>query len=472
MDIERVISEGIAHCSYLIKTGGQAVVIDPRRDCGIYLEKTLGEGIPITHILETHRNEDYVVGSLELASRTGATIWHADSQLDYQYGYPVEEGQEWEMGGAKLEALHTPGHTLGSMSYLLRDPQGAPWMIFCGDVLFPGDVGRTDLLGMDRAGELAGMLHDTLFRKLLPLGDGVILCPAHGAGSACGSSITDRPWTTIGLERKLNPMLRLRERDEFVERAARKLEFPPYFTKMEEINVQGAAILGGLPRPPAFSAKEFSERSKDSEVLDTRMELGFSAAHVPGSLSVWLEGVPGKSGWFLSYERPVLLVTEERDPARAVRYLVRLGYDDIEGYLTGGMLAWHTAGLKSAAVRTVTVQKLCAVLDEGKIPLILDVRSGEELEREGRIPGALHIHVTQLPLRMSEIPVDREIHIFCGSGLRSMIAASLLKRKGREDIVVVLGGLAGWNSAACPLEGPSASHPGLRWSAAHPPLRQ
>jgi hydroxyacylglutathione hydrolase len=462
MFIERIISEGIAHYSYLIKTGGEALVIDPRRDCGVYLEKTLREGIPITHILETHRNEDYVIGSLELASRTGATIWHADSQLDYQYGYPVEEGQEWELGGAKLEALHTPGHTLGSMSYLLRNPEGVPWMIFCGDVLFAGDVGRTDLLGMERARELAGMLHDTLFQKLLPLGDGVILCPAHGAGSACGSSITDRQWTTIGLERKLNPMLRIREREEFVSQAARELEFPPYFKTMEEINVQGAGILGDLPLPPALSAKEFSQRMNNSEVLDTRMELGFSAAHVPGSLSIWLEGVPGKAGWFLSYEQPLLLVTEERNPARAVRHLVRLGYDNIEGYLSGGLLAWHTAGLESSAVRTVTVQELCTFLDKGHIPLVLDVRSQEELEREGRIPGALHIHITQLPLRISEIPVDREIHIFCGSGLRSMIAASLLKRKGREDIVVVLGGFAGWNSTTCPIQGVPASGSSIR----------
>ncbi len=216
MFMERIISEGIAHLSYIIMGSGEAWVIDPRRDCEIYLEKTHKKGIRITHILETRRNEDYVIGSLELASRTGAKIWHADSQLDYQYGYPVEEGQEWKLSGLKLEAIHTPGHTPGSMSYLLRDTGGAPWMVFCGDTLFSGDVGRVDLLGMAKARELAGMLYDTIFRKLLPLGDGVIVCPAHGAGSVCGSSITDRPWTTIGLERKLNPMLQFQARDAFI----------------------------------------------------------------------------------------------------------------------------------------------------------------------------------------------------------------------------------------------------------------
>lgn len=452
MFIERIISDGIAHYSYLIIGSGEAWVIDPRRDCDIYLEKTHKKGIRIAHILETHRNEDYVIGSLELASRTGAKIWHADAQLDYQYGDPAEERQEWKSGGIKLEAIHTPGHTPGSMSYLLRDKSGAPWMVFCGDALFAGDVGRVDLLGMDKAQELAGLLYDTLFKKIIPLGDEVIICPAHGAGSACGSSITDRPWTTIGLERKLNPMLQFQERDTFIAEATRELERPPYFRKMEELNVEGAPLLESLPFLLPLSPKEFSDRMKKSVVLDSRTELGFSAAHVPGSLSVWLDGIPNYSGWFLPYGQSLLLVTEDRNPNNTAKYLLRLGYDNIEGHLSGGMLAWHTAGMASASVKTFTVQELCTFLDRGQKPLILDVRSREELETNGRIPDALHIHITQLPLRIDEVPTDKEVHIFCGSGLRSMIAASLLKRKGRNNIAVILGGFAGWNSTTCPVQ--------------------
>jgi hydroxyacylglutathione hydrolase len=449
MFIERIISEGIAHYSYLILGEGEAWIIDPRRDCDIYLEKTYKRGVRITQIFETHRNEDYVIGSLELASRTGAKIWHADAQLDYQYGYPADEGQMWKLGGAKMEALITPGHTPGSMSYLLRDPGGSPWMVFCGDVLFSGEVGRVDLMGGDRMREMAGMLYDSLFKKLLPLGDEVIVCPAHGAGSVCGSSITDRPWTTIGLERKLNPMLQFRERDSFVSAATRELERPPYFRKMEELNVEGARLLRTLPMPTPMNPEEFSRRMDNSEVLDTRMELGFSAAHIPCSLSIWQGGVPSYSGWFLSYDQPLLLVTEARGPSETVKHLTRLGYDNIEGHLSGGMLAWHTAGMASASVKSYTVQQLCALLDKGQKPVILDVRSREELEKEGKIPGALHIHITQLPLRISEVPSDNEIHIFCGSGLRSMIAGSLLKQKGNHNIAVILGGLAGWNSTTC-----------------------
>jgi hydroxyacylglutathione hydrolase len=452
MFIERIVSEGIAHNSYLIGSRTEAWVIDPRRDCEIYIEKTHKKGIRITHILETHRNEDYVIGSLELASRTGAQIWHADAQLDYQYGKPVKEGQEWKMGGVKMEAIHTPGHTLGSMSYLLRDPSGDPWMAFTGDTLFSGDVGRVDLLGMDKALELAGMLYDSIFEKLVPWGDGMILCPAHGSGSVCGSSITDRIWTTIGLERKLNPMLQFQDRDTFITEAVRELERPPYFRKMEKLNTEGPPLLERLPVFMPVGADRFSDMMKDSIVLDSRMELGFSTAHIPRSLSIWLDGIPSFSGWFLPYEKPLLLVIEGKDPSVPVKHLVRLGFDNIEGYLSGGMLAWHTAGKASAAVKTYTVQELCTFLDQGHKPIILDVRSQEELETEGRIPGALHIHITQLPLRLDEVPTEREVHIFCGSGLRSMIAASLLKRADRDNVAVILGGFAGWNSTTCPVQ--------------------
>jgi hydroxyacylglutathione hydrolase len=191
---------------------------------------------------------------------------------------------------------------------------------------------------------------------------------------------------------------------------------------------------------------------KNSIVLDSRMELGFSAAHIPGSISLWLEGIPSFSGWFLPYEKPLLLVTEGKDPSDPVKHLIRLGYDNTKGYLSGGMLAWHTAGKASSAVKTYTVQELCTFLDKGQQPLILDVRSREELHSEGRIPVALHIHITQLPSRMDELPADREVHVFCGSGLRSMIAASLLKRANRDNVAVILGGFAGWNSTTCPVQ--------------------
>ena len=188
MLFERFESKGLAHYSYLIGDGNQAAVIDPRCDGDVYVQTAGQEGMRITHILETHRNEDYVTGSVELASRTGAVIHHsAHDDLDYGYGEAIRDGEVLRIGRLKLEALHTPGHTLGHMSYLLYDPEGAPWVIFTGDALFAGDVGRTDFYGRDRLEEMTGLLYESLFHKILPLGDQVVLCPAHGAGSVCGT---------------------------------------------------------------------------------------------------------------------------------------------------------------------------------------------------------------------------------------------------------------------------------------------
>jgi hydroxyacylglutathione hydrolase len=452
MLFERIESQGIAHYSYLVGDHHEAVVIDPQRDCQVYLEKAHRRGFHIAHVLETHRNEDYVTGSVELASHTGADIWHADEQLDYQYGQATTDGQTWKAGRLKITAIHSPGHTPGSMSYLLHDPSDKPWMVFTGDALFAGDVGRVDLLGMDRAQELAGVLYDSLFEKLLPLGDEVIVCPAHGSGSVCGSAIAERIWTTIGLERRLNPMLQQDDRDAFIARAARELERPPYFRRMEKLNIEGPPLLGVLPEPVPMSAKTFSEAAQTSIVVDTRSELGFSAAHVPQSLSIWLDGLPSFVGWFVPYDKPLLLVNETDDSMAVVQHLIRLGYDQIAGYLAGDMLAWHSAGHESQSVQTVTVQTLCQLLDEDEKLHVLDVRSESEVASAGEIPGAQRIHITQLPHRMGEVPKDRAVYIFCGSGLRSMMAASLLQRQGWKNLAVILGGLAGWSSMSCPLK--------------------
>lgn len=452
MLFKRFESEGLAHYSYLIGDGNQAVVIDPRRDCDVYVQAASQEGLRITHVLETHRNEDYLIGSVELASRTGAAILlSAHHDLDYSYGEPIRDGETLKIGRLKLEALHTPGHALGHMSYLLYEPGGAPWVVFTGDALFAGDVGRTDLYGRDRLDDMTGLLYESLFHNILPLGDQVTVCPAHGAGSVCGTAIADRAWTTIGLERKHNPKLQYADRGDFVKHVGRMLEYPPYFRMMEKLNLKGPPVLGSHPMPPPLSPKEFAAQAKDAQVLDTRMELGFGSAHVPGALSIWEQGVPRFAGWFLSYDKPVLLVTETNDVSRAVRYLIRLGFDRLDGFLAGGMLAWHKAGLESHRVETVTVQDLCHLLDRDEDAWILDVRSDAEVE-QNEIPVAHHIHITQLPEHMDEVPRDQPVYIFCGSGVRSMIAASLLRRAGWENLTSVLGGLAGWSSVSCPLE--------------------
>lgn len=452
MLFERVESEGLSHYSYLIGEGTEAAVIDPRRDVAVYIEKATQAGMRIKHVLETHRNEDYVVGSRELAEVTDAIIWHsAEGDLDYGYGRGIRDGHTLDVGRLTLKALHTPGHTLGHMSYLLHDPDGAPWILFSGDALFAGDVGRTDFYGEERLGEMTGLLYDTLFNTLLPLGDEVILCPAHGAGSACGTSIAERTWTTIGLERRHNSQLQHTDREAFVANVGKMLEYPAYFEMMEVLNLEGPPLVGSGPFVPPLKPYEFAAKATDAQVVDTRLELGFSAAHVPGALSIWEANLSRFAGWFVTYDRPVLLVSETNDVRTSVRYLRRMGYDNVVGFLAGGMLAWHTAGLDSEGVDTVTVQDLCHRLDEDKEPWILDVRSDGEVEKNP-IPTAHNIHLTQLPDRLDEVLRGQRIYVFCGSGIRSMTAASLLQREGYDDVTVVLGGLAGWSSVSCPLE--------------------
>ena len=452
MLFERIESEGISHYSYLIGQDNEAAVIDPRRDCQTYVERAAKQGMRIRYILETHRNEDYVSGSVELASISGAEIWHADSQWDYRYGMPANDGQEWRVGRLKITALLSPGHTPGMMSYLLHDDKDAPWILFSGDALFAGDVGRVDFMGSDKLDEMATLLYGTLFERFLPLGDGIVVCPSHGPGSVCAPAISERVWTTIGLERCHNPKLQLCEPYEFVAAVAKDLEKPPYFRQMERLNLEGPPLLRSLPALMPLSPAAFKERMNEGIVVDTRMPESFGGSHIKNALSIWADGLPSFAGWFLPYDRPLLLIVDEGKEEKVVSFLVRLGYDSLAGELSGGMLSWHKAGEETLSHGTVTVQEMCAVLDSGEPACLLDVRSREELEKDGRIANALHIHVTQLPQRLHEVPKDRPVYVFCASGLRSTIAASLLERAGRDDVKVVLGGFTGWSSSACPLQ--------------------
>lgn len=452
MRIERIVSPGLAHYSYLLVDGGRAAVVDPRRDVEVYLERVRDQGARLERIFETHRHEDFIVGSVELARLSGATIHHAEAQLDHPHGEAVQGGESWSLGALTIEALATPGHTPGSISYLVREPAGEPWLVFTGDTLFAGDLGRVDLPGVERMEEMAGLLYDSLQERLLPLGDGVIVCPAHGAGSVCGAGITERPWTSIGLERRLNPKLRHSSRAAFIEAVAVELERPPYFRRSEEWNLNGPPPLATQLRPPALSPAEFAEREPEAQLVDTRPVGCFAAGHLPGSLSLARAVLAGHAGWLLDYRRPILLVTPEDGPAEETALLRRMGFDNLGGSLSGGMTAWQMAGRPLAAVETLSTRELCELLDSGERPELLDVRSDEELESQGRIAGARHIPLTRLAERLDELDEEAETVIFCGSGIRSMSAAALLRRSGVGRPRVTLGGLSAWNSTACPLE--------------------
>ncbi len=445
MLVKRYISEGLAHFSYLVADQGQATVIDPRRDVVVYLDEAAAGGFHIDHVLETHRNEDYLVGSCEIESITGAEIFHADSQWDYQYGFPAEEGQIWWVGRLKIQAIATPGHTPGSMSYLLYDPDGNPWMIFTGDALFSGDVGRVDLMGQNRLEEMAGLLYDSLFTKILPLGDGIIICPAHGSGSVCGAGINDRTWTTIGMERKNNPKLQVDSKEDFIKTHAQMLERPPYFKKMEQLNVEGPPILGKLPWLRPMLPNAFSEAGQEALVLDTRDQISFGSAHLAGSLALWSDTLPKFAGWFLPYHQPIVMINDQLSHERILRMLIRMGFDNLSGYLKGGVLNWSWAGKQLEKVEIISVSAFYQTVNNDPDIFVLDVRSADQPWDDG-IPQGVHIPLTQLKDNLSEVPKDKRVYIICTRGNRSMTAASLLMNQGYQDIVVLIGGLTAWQA--------------------------
>jgi hydroxyacylglutathione hydrolase len=454
MFIEIIRSEGLAHLSYLIGHGGKAAVIDPRRDCLIYIEKALGHGARIDCIFETHRNEDYIVGSPELSKMTGAKIYHG-TQLDFRYGNPAVEGDSFELGDLTLRVIETPGHTFESLSIVVMDRStgNEPIGVFTGDALFIGDVGRTDFFP-GREEETAGLLYDSIFKKLLPLGDHVILFPAHGAGSVCGESMAEREFSTLGYEKRFNPALRKKNRDDFIaHKTGEHHDQPPYFKQMEKYNLEGTAKpVQGLPLPPPLDVNEFEEKVKQGAlILDARSPEAIGGALIPGSLGIPLEMIPAFAGWFLPYDRDIVMVLHDcAGSEKAVRYLLRLGYDRIAGFLDEGLHAWETSGRRYQTIPAVHAEDLVKRIEAKEDFTLLDVRKGSEVKR-GRLPGSTHIFLGELPDKLAHVPKDRPVVTFCGSGVRAVIAATILKKNGFEKVDNALGSMAACAAVGCPI---------------------
>jgi hydroxyacylglutathione hydrolase len=453
MIFKRIKSEGIAHNSYLIGSENDAAVMDPRRDCQVYIDLAQQGGLKIKYIFETHRNEDYTIGSVELHHFTGAEIYHGPG-LDWKYGNTLGARQEFQIGKLRLTAIHTPGHTDESMSYTVADLSTgeATVMVFTGDALFVGGVGRTDLYGPEEAPRLASNLYDSIFNKILPLGNGVILCPAHGAGSVCGANIADRDESTLGIERAQSPLLQM-SRDEFIKyKVSEKLERPHYFRQMEKYNLEGPPLLGCLPSPAPFIPADFKEEmERGAVVVDTSYPAAFGGAHIKGSYSIWLEGLPVFAGWVLSYDKPILLVLDDQHHLeKAVRYLIRVGYDQIVGYLKGGVEGWYNAGFPVEHLQVLTVHELKAKINRGEQLTILDDRGDNEWN-EGHIKGAYHIYVGHIQERMADIPKDKPVAMFCNVGHRAGLGASILLREGCREVYNVLGSMTAWRAAGYPI---------------------
>lgn len=455
MRLETVKSEGLAHTSYLLSDGGEALVVDPRRDCEVYTHLAERECAKIRYILETHRNEDYVIGSLELQNLTNAEIAHS-KETPFKYGeHNLSDGDSLTIGDLRIEALYTPGHTNDSLCYVVYETKtgDTPMMVFTGDTLFIGDVGRTDLPGLDVWREQSEKLFESLHGKVLPLGDHVLLYPAHSAGSICGSDISDREISTLGYERKISPLLRL-DKEDFVDQMLRKkMPRPPYFRKMEDYNLNGAPLLHEAPVPQPLAVGEFEEEMSqpDTVILDTREQGAFAGSHIPGSLSIWLEGVSFYPGWVLTYDQRILLVSERKEDVETAKvYLWRLGFDNIVGYLCPGIEGWRDQGKPIGHLGTLAAGALKEKLDRDEI-ILVDVREEREW-RSGYVEGAETMYVGHLKEEADRLPRDNPIATTCGFGGRGSLGASILKRRGFDEVYNLLGGMRSWKKRGYPLK--------------------
>jgi hydroxyacylglutathione hydrolase len=451
--LERIKTEGFAHNAYLLSSGRRAVVIDPGRFCGPYSGLLEKNGLIVEAIFETHCNEDYVQGALELGGMTGAPVFHGPAAT-WNYGRELADGQGFRIGGLEITAMFTPGHTDDSVSYIVTDNKtgGARVMVFTGDTLFVNSVGRTDLNGPAEEPRMAEALYHSIFDRLLPLGDQVIICPAHSAGSVCGSHIADREESTLGLERMHNPALQVTSEAEFVkQRLADTTERPPYFDRVRAINLEGVSS-GCPPLPPALAPRDFKAALDAGAVpVDTRHPAAFGGAHIKGAYSIWLEGLPEFAGWALAYGRPAALVLEDSTHVKEAAWaLARLGFDNIVGYLKGGIETWYNAAMPVERLPVISVHELKAGLDQNEDIFVLDVRSREE-RQSGFIAGSRHIFVGYLERRLSEVPRDKQVAVLCSVGNRASLGASILVRAGYPRVSNVLGGMTAWNAARYPV---------------------
>ncbi|HOI71827.1 MAG TPA: MBL fold metallo-hydrolase [Methanobacterium sp.] len=448
MIFETVKSAGLAHKSYFIGSGGAAAVIDPRRDCDVYLDIAKRNNLNIKYIFETHRNEDYVIGSIELMEISGAEVYHG-AGLDFNYGNTTRERDKFQLGTMELEILETPGHTPESISITVKDKDISEdvYMIFTGDTLFAGETGRIDLNGESEKENNASKLYESIHDKILPLGNQVIIYPAHGAGSVCGADIREQELTTIGYEKKTSKSLNY-SKEEFIEyKVSEKLYIPPYFKKMEELNLKGPELLCKLPVLKVLEAEDLKSLMREgAQIIDIRNSTSFGGAHIPHTLSIFKAGLSLYTGWLLDYQNPIVIVDEEGQNMDEIRkFLVRLGYDYIYGYLGRGFASWYLHAEPTDKLSLWNVQELKKKQFDPSI-FILDVRKETDWEK-GYVEGAHHIYLGHVEDRLEEIPRDKKVVVYCDSGNKSTIAASILKKNEYKDVITVLGSMNAWKAA-------------------------
>jgi hydroxyacylglutathione hydrolase len=440
VEVLSFIDEGLGHTSYLVDVGdGTALVVDPARLPSAQRGAAAERGLRIAWTADTHSHADYVSGSPELAADGATFLAPAAGRLVMAHR-GLHGGERIGLGRFVLEAVATPGHTPDHLSYLLRDEHDKPLVFFSGGALMVGALGRTDLLGGDQAEPLARQLFRAMRDRVLTLPDDVAVYPTHGAGSFCSAPSTGERITTIGKERATNPLLQLRDEDEFVEALLGGLgSFPDYFGRLPELNRIGPHICTAAPALKRLSLEAFRQAvDAGAQVVDTRPLVEFAAAYIPGALAIELRPVFATwLGWLVDPQRPVVfIIGDGQDRAEIVRQALTVGVEDLAGELDGAMTAWLSAGLPTASLEVVDAEHLHGP--------VVDVRQRSEFAA-GHVPGALNIELADLrgDMALPEPPIT----VMCGHGERAMTGASLIERTGRTDVAVLAGGPDDWSAA-------------------------
>ncbi|MFH6982685.1 MBL fold metallo-hydrolase [Marinoscillum luteum] len=448
MKVEQIYTGCLAQGAYYIESNGEAAIIDPLRESEPYILKAEKEGAKIKYIFETHFHADFVSGHVDLAAKTGATIVYGpNAKTEYDI-HEATDGELFQIGKIEIKVLHTPGHTMESTTYLLIDEAGMEHAIFSGDTLFIGDVGRPDLAqkGTLTQDDLAGYLYDSLRTKIITLPDEVIVYPAHGAGSACGKNMSKETTDLLGNQKKTNYALRAdMTKEEFIKEVTDGLLPPPqYFAQNVAMNKSGAKgmdeILEKGNVPLDVETFEAVANHEGALVLDTRSPGEFAADHVPNSIFIGIDGsfAPWVGALIPDLEQPIVFIAPEGREEEIVTRLSRVGYDNTLGYLSGGIAAWKAAGKDTEQVTTIPAHQFAGAYKEGGLN-VMDVRKPSEFEAE-HVEDAMNLPLDFISENMDQVDKKKQYHIHCAGGYRSMIAASILKSRGFDNIVDVAGG--------------------------------
>lgn len=449
MFIKQLYTGCLSEAAYYIESNGEAAVIDPLRDIDAYLELANERKAKIKYIFETHFHADFVSGHLDLSKVTGAPIVYGPGTNTKFPVHVATDGEIFKVGALTIEVLHTPGHTLESSCYLLKDEEGKNHCIFTGDTLFVGDVGRPDLAQKGAEitmNDLAGMLYDSLHAKLFPLADDVIVYPAHGPGSSCGKNLGPNTHSTIGEEKQTNYAMKAATKEEFIKEVTDGIAAPPsYFPINAKINKEGYDSLDEVLTQGMnpLSINEFKQLiSEDVLVLDTRRADEFTQGFVPSSISIGLEGRFAEwAGSLLPFDAPMILVTEAGQEKETIVRLARVGFDKVKGYLEGGFETWKSAGEEIDMIIDVEADELMMDIPHDDRLVVVDVRRTPEFA-DGHLKDAVNIPLNEMtdPASMANLEEDQNLYVHCAGGYRSVIASSMLKRQGIHNLRNIVGG--------------------------------